>query len=89
MAERRHEQVFSTIAQDLANRDTSLRRQLMTVVHGNAALKNTTDILQQWEELIIKPARVLSEAIMGPIVIIVDALDESGGFTTDSPSDPG
>ena len=78
MAERCHQKVFSTIAQDLANRDTSLRRQLTAVVHGNAALKNTTDILQQWEELIAKPATALSEAIMGPIVIIIDALDESG-----------
>ena len=78
MAERRHEKVFSTIAQDLANRDTSLLRQLTTVVHDNAALKNTTDILQQWEELIMRPATALAEAIMGPIVIIVDALDESG-----------
>jgi hypothetical protein len=77
-AERRHQKVFSTIAQDLANRDTSLCRQLTTIVHRNAALKNTTDILQQWEELIMKPARALSEAIMGPIVIVVDALDESG-----------
>jgi len=78
LAERRHEKVFCTIAQDLANRDTSLRRQLTTVVQGNAALKNTTDILQQWKELITKPARALSEAVMGPIVIVIDALDESG-----------
>ena len=78
MAERRHEKVFSTIAQDLANRDTSLRRQLTIVVHSNAALKNTTDILQQWEELIVRPAKALADTIMGPIVIIVDALDESG-----------
>jgi len=78
MAEQRHEKVFSTIAQDLANRDASLRKQLTTVVRGSAALKNTTDILQQWEELIMKPAKALAQAIMGPIVIIVDALDESG-----------
>ena len=78
MAERRHEKVFSTIAKDLANRDMSLRRQFSAIVRNNDALKNTTDILQQWDELIAKPARVLSEAIMGPIVIIMDALDESG-----------
>ena len=78
MAERRHEKIFSTIAQDLANCDTSLCKQLATIVQGNAALKNTTDILQQWEELIMKPARALSGAMIGPIVIIVDALDESG-----------
>ena len=78
IAERRHEKVFGTIAKDLANRDMSLRRQLSTVVHNNDALKNTTDIVQQWEELIMKPARMLSEAIVGPIVVVMDALDESG-----------
>ena len=78
ITERRHEKVFSTIAQDLANREISLRKQLTEVVRSNAALKNTADILQQWEELIVKPAKALSAAMMGPIVIIVDALDESG-----------
>ena len=78
LAERRHEKVFSTIAKDLANRDKLLRRQLAAIVHDNDALKHTTDILQQWRELIAKPAVALSEAIVGPIVIIIDALDESG-----------
>ena len=78
LAERRHEKVFSTIAKDLANRDRLLRRQLAGIVHDNDALKNTTDILQQWKELIAKPAVTLSEAIVGPIVIVIDALDESG-----------
>jgi len=78
MAERRHEKVFSTIARDLANRDTSLRKQLTAVIHGNAAFKSTTDILQQWEELIVKPMTALSEGMIGPIVIIMESLDESG-----------
>ena len=78
MAERRHEKVFSTIAKDLANRDRSLRRELIAVVHDNDALNNTTDILREWEELIAKPVRVLSETIIGPIVVIIDALDEIG-----------
>ena len=85
MADRWHEKVFGTIAKDLANRDMSLRRQLSTVVHNNDALKNTADIVQQWEELVMKPARVLSEAIVGSIVIIMDVLDESGN--TDSRRD--
>ena len=78
MAERRHQKIFSTIAKDLANHDRLLRRQLAAIVHENGALKNMTDILQQWEELIMKPAMALSEEMMDPIVIIVDALDESG-----------
>ena len=82
MAEGRHEKVFGTIARDLAKCDASLRKKLAIVVRHDAALKKTTDILQQWEELIMKPVKALSEAIMGPIVIIIDALDESGN--TDS-----
>jgi len=78
LAERRHEKVFSTVAKDLANRDRLLRRQLAAVVHDNDALKNTTDILRQWKGLIVKPVVTLSEAIVGPIVIIIDALDKSG-----------
>ena len=78
MGERRHEKVFSTIAKDLANHDRVLCRNLAAIVRKNDALKNTTDILQQWEELIVNPARALVKAIMGPIVIVVDALDESG-----------
>ena len=58
MAERRH---FSTVAKDLANHDKLLRKQLAAIVHDNDALKNTTDILQQWEELIMKPVKALSE----------------------------
>ena len=78
MAERRHEKVFSTIARDLANRDRSLGRQLAAIIRDNDALKNTTDILQQREELIMKPVVALAEAIIRPVVIIMDALDESG-----------
>ena len=79
MGERRHEKVFSTIAKDLANHDRLLRRLLARAIVGdNDALKNTTDILQQWKELIMIPARALADAMMGPIVIVVDALDESG-----------
>ena len=74
----RHKEVFSTIAQDLAKCDKSFRKQLAAIVHDDTALKKTTDVLQQWKELIMKPTKALSEAIMGPIVIIVDALDESG-----------
>ena len=78
LAERRHEKVSSTIAKDLATRDISLHRQLSSVFHTNDALKHTTDILQQWEELIMKPLGALSEAMIGPIIIIIDGLDESG-----------
>jgi len=42
------------------------------------SLRNTHDVLQQWEELIVQPAQSMSDAMAGPIVIVIDALDESG-----------
>ena len=54
-------------------------RELVAAVYLDTSLKNTADILQQWKELIMKPAKKLSEEMIGPIVIIIDALDESGG----------
>ena len=82
MAEERHKKIFTTIARDLADRDKQMRCELANVVHLDNSLKNTTDILQQWKELIMKPAKALSEAMVGPIVIVVDALDESGESDT-------
>jgi len=77
-AAERHKKIFTTIAQDLANCDPQLRKALATVIHHNTPLRNTSDILQQWEEFIVKPAKAMSEAMAGPIVIVINALDESG-----------
>ena len=79
IAEERHKKIFTTIAQDLADSDKQIRRELAAAVHLDKSLRNTTDILQQWKELIMKPADKLSEAMVGPVVIVIDALDESGG----------
>jgi hypothetical protein len=78
MAQRRDQKVFSTIARELADRDEHMRQALMDVIHRDISLKNTTDILQQWKEMVLRPAQRLSEGMAGPIVIIIDALDESG-----------
>ena len=76
--EQRHKKIFATIAQDLANCHPQLLKALATTIHHNTSLKNTTDVLQQWGELIVKPAKAISELMAGPIVIVIDALDESG-----------
>ena len=78
MAQERDQRIFSTIARDLADRDEHMKTTLMDAFRGDNSLKNTMDILQQWEEMILKPAQKLSEEIVGPILIIIDALDESG-----------
>ncbi|KAF8342414.1 WD40 repeat-like protein [Amanita rubescens] len=77
-AERRHEKIFATIAQDLADCHPQLRKALAAAIHHKTSLRNTPDVLQQWEELIVQPANAMSDAMAGPIVIVIDALDESG-----------
>ena len=81
-AERRHEKIFATIAQDLADCDPQLRKALAAAVRHKTSLRNTPDVLRQWQELIVQPAKAMSDAMAGPIIIVIDALDESGN--TDS-----
>ena len=78
MVQQRDKSIFTTIARDLADRDKHIRSALGEVISVDASLKNTTDIVQQWKEMVLKPARKISEGMVGPIVIIIDALDESG-----------
>ena len=78
MAAQRDKNIFTTIARDLADRDKQMRRQLANAIHQDMSLKHTTDIQQQWKELIMKPAKTFSETMAGPVVIVIDALDGSG-----------
>ncbi|KAG2141151.1 uncharacterized protein EDB93DRAFT_639803 [Suillus bovinus] len=81
-AARRHEKIFSTIARDLADRDPEMRRALADAVQNANDLKNTADITQQWQKLLIEPLGKSSGSTDKPIVIVIDALDESGGAET-------
>jgi len=81
-ADRRHEKIFSTIARDLADRDPEMRRALAEAVQDASSLKTTVDIVQQWDKLLIKPLGKSSGSIVRPVVIVIDALDESGGIET-------
>jgi hypothetical protein len=76
--DRRHEKMFATIAQDLAECYPQFRKALAAAVHHKTSLRNTHDVLQQWEELIVQPAKAMSDAIAGPVIVVIDALDESG-----------
>ena len=78
MVGQRDKNIFTTIARDLADCDKQMRRELANAIHQDMSLKHTTDIQQQWKELIMKPMKAFSDAMAGPIVIVIDALDESG-----------
>src|SRR5882757_8359704 len=78
VADRRHEKIFTTIARDLADCNPAVRRALADVVHDNNELRHSADITRQWRELLVGPIRVASTAIDAPVLIVIDALDESG-----------
>ena len=76
-AERRHEKIFTTIARDLADRDPMIRRTLADAVRDNE-LRHTKDIARQWKNFILGPVGAASQAVDSPVLVVIDALDESG-----------
>jgi hypothetical protein len=78
----RHEKIFATIARDLAHRDPGVNRALADAVQHASALKTTTDIIQQWHKLLMEPLEKLSGLTVGPVLVVIEALDESGGANT-------
>ena len=76
LAECRHEKIFSTMACDLASQNLGVKQQLAATIRDRNWLKQTTDIIQQWESLLVKPSAQLPTD--RPILLITDALDKSG-----------
>jgi hypothetical protein len=74
-------QLFTTLARDLADRYPSFKAALGTVVKDNSALRvGTRDYETLFQSLILEPLKDLR--IVGPILIVIDALDESGDVTS-------
>ncbi|KIO01533.1 hypothetical protein M404DRAFT_726737, partial [Pisolithus tinctorius Marx 270] len=78
-AERREEKMLTTISHDLASRYPAFRRALGRVLAEDPSLKMTPDLLQQWQKLILEPLSKAAGSIVGNVVVVIDALDESGG----------
>jgi hypothetical protein len=74
--DRHPESVFSTIARDLADWDPGFRRELAKVLEEKHSLAHTADMVMQWNRLIVEPMNRVQ--FVGPVVIVIDALDESG-----------
>ncbi|GJJ10633.1 hypothetical protein Clacol_004860 [Clathrus columnatus] len=78
LVERRREKIFSTIARDLADMDPQIEHQLARIIKKETSLRTTTDLHLQWKNFILEPLHVTSGVSTGPVLIVVDALDESG-----------
>jgi hypothetical protein len=69
--------LFTTLARDLADRYPSFKTALGNVVKDNTALRvGTRDYQTLFASLILEPLKDLH--IVGPILVVIDALDESG-----------
>ena len=77
-SEHREEKIFTTIARDLADQDLTFRRALSRAFANNRSLMATPDIIQQWEKLLLAPLSQVASEMAGRIVVVIDALDESG-----------
>jgi len=75
---RRQDKIFTTIASDLADSNPIVRRALVQAVHDNNGLKHTSDLTKQWQELVLGPIGTALTTVPAPVLIVIDALDESG-----------
>lgn len=70
--------LFSTISKDISGLDKHWQSALCSVVSGNPALCSTESVGDQFRNFIVKPGESLAN--VGPIVVVIDALDESGSL---------
>lgn len=75
---RNPENLFRTIAHNLCSLDPEWRHSLWNVVNNKPALRTTHSIPDQFTNFLLNPIEESNISLVGPIVIIIDALDESG-----------
>ena len=72
--------LFTTLARDLSDRYPSFKAALGRIVQDDSSLRvRTRDYPTLFESLILEPLEGLH--IIGPILVVIDALDESGDTT--------
>jgi hypothetical protein len=69
-------QMFSTLSRSLADIDAKWRKSLIEVAKESRQLRTTVNVKEQFENFIVTPAKEFEP--VGPIVVVIDALDESG-----------
>ena len=71
--------LFTTLVHDLSNRYPSFKTALGKAIKDNKSLRAAQDYHTLFESLLLQPLMELRP--IGPILIIIDALDESGAAT--------
>ncbi|KAN0085996.1 Quinonprotein alcohol dehydrogenase-like superfamily [Tylopilus felleus] len=80
VAQRNPTNLFTTIARDLSSRDPQYKAALCQVLKDDEGLCTSQSRMDQLERLVIEPWQDLHA--IGPLVIVIDALDESGDPTS-------
>ena len=80
VARRNPTNLFTTVARDLSYRDPQYKAALCQVLKDDQALRTSQSPMEQLERLVIEPCQDLHA--IGPLVIVIDALDESGDPTS-------
>ncbi|KAL5526780.1 hypothetical protein ACEPAF_8505 [Sanghuangporus sanghuang] len=70
--------IVRTIAYELACRYPPVAREIIKSVKRNNNIKDS-ELKDQFKDLLLDPLNAGADDVIGPIVIILDALDESGG----------
>ena len=73
-----HMKLFPTIAHDLTGHNLRLRLLLDEVVSKNYSSTKRPNIVEEWKMLILEPLSRLEGSSTGNVVVVIDALDESG-----------
>lgn len=76
VTKRNPQNFFSTIARNLSDHDPQYKAELGRIVKNNRSLRTSVSLSEQFKRLIVEPSKHLHT--IGPLIIVVDALDESG-----------
>jgi predicted ATPase len=76
-ASRRPDNLFSTIACDLARKDKAKMSHLLDIIREDRGLRTSTSPYRQFHQLLI-PTNKPNNADSPVVVVVIDALDESG-----------
>jgi hypothetical protein len=73
-----HSLLFPTISKHLANFNPEWKKALVMALQEDDNLFKTSSLQLQFQELLLNLAVSMDERVVGPIVVVIDALDECG-----------
>ncbi|EIN08621.1 hypothetical protein PUNSTDRAFT_134998 [Punctularia strigosozonata HHB-11173 SS5] len=72
------DKLFPTIARNIADMYPKWKDALQEVVKDSRSLRTTDSLERQFKSFLLQPAAQLGDSASGPILVVIDALDECG-----------